>query len=108
VHRLLCIAFHGDPPTPTHQARHLNGVRTDNRVDNLAWGTPSQNVQDMLRHGNCPGANKTHCLRGHEYNEENTYWRPATGSKVNTRDCKQCRRDRNRLWMRNYNRRSAA
>lgn len=36
---------------------------------------------------------KTHCPHGHEYSEENTYRRPADGSRV----CKQCRLEQERL-----------
>jgi hypothetical protein len=31
--------------------RHLNGIRTDNRPSNLAWGTPLENAADTARHG---------------------------------------------------------
>lgn len=51
VHVMVCLAFHGDPPSPLHQVRHLNGRRTDNRVENLAWGTAKDNGVDRVRHG---------------------------------------------------------
>jgi hypothetical protein len=51
VHRLVCLAFHGLPPTKGHQARHLNGVKTDNRPENLAWGTFAENEADKELHG---------------------------------------------------------
>lgn len=38
-------------------------------------------------------ARKTHCLNGHEFNEENTYIYPAGG-----RECRPCRRERKRQW----------
>ena len=51
VHRLICMAFHGMPPTEAHQVRHLNGIRTDNRPENLAWGTQAENWSDRKAHG---------------------------------------------------------
>ena len=51
VHRLVCQAFHGDPPSPEHtDVRHLNGDKLDNRAENLAWGTRSENMLDVLAH----------------------------------------------------------
>jgi NUMOD4 motif/HNH endonuclease len=43
--RLVLEAHIGPPPTPRHQANHKNGVRTDNRLKNLEWRTPSGNVR---------------------------------------------------------------
>lgn len=51
VHRLVLEAFVGPPPTPEHQCRHLDGNPRNNRVENLAWGTPAENNHDMDRHG---------------------------------------------------------
>lgn len=51
VHRLVCHAFHGDPPTKRHQAAHKNGVRSDNAFDNLEWKTARQNEADKSLHG---------------------------------------------------------
>ena len=51
VNRMICSAFNGLPPTSEHQARHMNGVQTDNRAINLEWGTQSQNELDKIRHG---------------------------------------------------------
>ena len=50
VNRLVCLAFHGTPPTPLYQAAHRNGIRTDNRPDNLRWLTRSENYQDQIIH----------------------------------------------------------
>jgi hypothetical protein len=98
VHHLVCSVFHGERPSPTHQVRHLNGIRTDARAENLAWGTPAENSQDRLAHGNNPQANKTHCLAGHQLIGDNLYLHPKRGG----RDCKECRRRRNRIYMRTY------
>ena len=51
VNRLVCEAFHGPAPTDQHQAAHKNGVRADNRAENLYWATPKENKADSIRHG---------------------------------------------------------
>ena len=50
VHELVLLAFVGFPP-PNHECRHLNGIPSDNRLENLCWGTRSENILDAVRHG---------------------------------------------------------
>ena len=50
VSRLVCRAFHGDPPTAKHMAAHINGTNNDNRAENLAWKTAWENAQDRKLH----------------------------------------------------------
>ncbi|QXN74235.1 HNH endonuclease [Gordonia phage Cafasso] len=88
VHRLVCMAFHGEPPSPGLHACHDNGDPTDNRPANLYWGTPGDNAVDMVRHGRHRNARKTHCDRGHEFTPGNTYMRPS-GKRL----CRTCKRD---------------
>lgn len=71
VHRLVCEAFHGPCP-PSHEVRHLNDVKTDNRAENLSWGTKRQNSSDQLANGTNPRAAKTECKWGHPFTPENT------------------------------------
>jgi hypothetical protein len=51
VHRIVLLAFAGDCPRGM-QCRHLNGIRDDVRLANLAWGTHGQNMEDRDRHAN--------------------------------------------------------
>lgn len=51
VHRIVCTVFHGQAPSPKHEARHLDGNAQNNQADNLAWGTHAENMADMVRHG---------------------------------------------------------
>ena len=44
IHRLVLLAFIGKPP-PKYETNHKNGVKTDNRVENLEWITHKENVQ---------------------------------------------------------------
>lgn len=55
VNRIVAEAFHGAPPTKVHQAAHLNGIRSDNRAENLAWKTASENHADKVVHGTWQG-----------------------------------------------------
>ena len=50
VHRLVLLAFVGECP-PDQEVRHLNSIRTDNRLCNLTYGTRSENVIDTLTLG---------------------------------------------------------
>ncbi|QEY31188.1 hypothetical protein EVJ50_01910 [Synechococcus sp. RSCCF101] len=51
VHCLVLSAFVGLRPSPAYEGRHLNGVGSDNRLENLAWGTRRENMEDELRLG---------------------------------------------------------
>jgi hypothetical protein len=50
VHKLVLLAFVGAAPDK-HECRHLNGDPADNRLENLCWGTRSENINDAVRHG---------------------------------------------------------
>lgn len=43
IHRLVCEAFHGQPPSKDHIVLHLNENPGDNRPENLRWGTRKEN-----------------------------------------------------------------
>lgn len=50
VNRLVCEAFHGQPPAYA-DAAHEDGDRSNNRADNLAWKTRKSNLEDKRLHG---------------------------------------------------------
>ncbi|KKN66688.1 hypothetical protein LCGC14_0468740 [marine sediment metagenome] len=51
VHRLVLEAFAGPVPEDAPECCHNNGVRTDNCVENLRWGSRQNNVDDTVMHG---------------------------------------------------------
>ncbi|MFZ5667990.1 MAG: HNH endonuclease signature motif containing protein [Pseudomonadota bacterium] len=44
VHRLVCEAFNGRPPPEKPLCLHLDENFRNNRPENLAWGTQSENM----------------------------------------------------------------
>lgn len=51
VHRAVCLAFHGEPPSPKHVVIHINENAHDNRAENLKWGTQKENLNmPLARH----------------------------------------------------------
>ena len=87
VHRLVVEAFIGDYPEGT-ETLHVDGNPANNHVSNLRVGDRSENVFDLVKHGNHAQARKTHCAQGHPYSEENTRW-----IKGKWRECKTCRKE---------------
>ncbi|MBQ6771344.1 MAG: HNH endonuclease [Bacteroidales bacterium] len=50
LHRLILMAW-VRMPKPNEEARHLNDIHDDNRLENLAWGTRMENVGDKRKNG---------------------------------------------------------
>jgi len=50
LHRLVLLTFRGPSPGG-NDCRHLDGCRSNNRIENLAWGTRQENMDDRTRHG---------------------------------------------------------
>lgn len=86
VHSLVAGAFISPRPTGM-EVRHTNDDKLDNTASNLSYGTRSQNILDAVRNGKWHQSQKTHCPKGHPYDEANTYIKPS-GSRV----CRICQR----------------
>lgn len=92
IHDLVLQAFIGPRPLGA-VTRHLDNDPTNNRVENLRWGTQRENMLDRVEHGT--SLRQTHCKRGHELNDENVIIRHGR-----RRGCRLCKKelDRGRGW----------
>lgn len=99
VHRLVALAWIGEPPSSDHEVAHGDGNRTNNVVGNLRWATRKENAADREMHGNTVrgarhhNGKKTHCPQGHPYTPENT---KMDGAR---RRCRTCSNARTLAWM---------
>lgn len=51
VHRLVCSAFHGEPPFERAEAAHNDGDKGNNSPGNLRWASRRENMADIKIHG---------------------------------------------------------
>ena len=83
-HRLSYELYKGSIPKGL-QIDHLCRNRGCCNPDHLEAVTGKENVRRGDVGKNNQHINKTHCIYGHEFNEENTYL-----TKLGSRDCRKC------------------
>ncbi len=107
VHELVLTAFVGPrtAPWPETEVRHLDGHKSHNWLENLQWGTKSENADDMVLHGHHPQARKARCARrGHLLVEPNLY---GADLRLGVRRCRACYLGSNALTKRHTTDRDA-
>lgn len=60
VHRLIGSCYIPNP-NKLDQINHVNGIKDDNRIENLEWCTPLQNTTHAWRTGLCESTRQRRC-----------------------------------------------
>lgn len=89
AHRFSYELTHGDISNDLFVCHHCDTPACVN-PRHLYLGTPADNMRDIAVRGRSPKKQKTHCPRGHPYDEANTYVYRTF------RQCKTCRDERNK------------
>lgn len=86
VHQVVLRAFVGPPPEGL-EALHGDGDRSNANLNNLRWGTHTENVHDAIRHGTQVGLDRERCPRRHLLEAPNLV---ASQIKLGWRLCRAC------------------
>ena len=88
AHRLSMYAFRTEEFKSSAYICHTCDNTMCVNPEHLFIGDSSSNMLDAVKKGRHSETSKTHCERGHAYDEKNTYTVPGT----NHRHCRECTR----------------
>jgi hypothetical protein len=79
VHRLVCMAFHGLPPSKSAETRHRDGNPENNTPGNLCWGTAAENWHDKRIHGTSTVGERHPAAKFTDLEREHIRWAISKG-----------------------------
>lgn len=91
VHRLVAEAFIPGA-SPDLEVCHNDGNNQNNMISNLRWDTHTENMHDIVKHGNHWQTKKSECPLGHLLSDPNIWHKLG-----HQRSCLACRKARNAM-----------
>lgn len=88
VHRLVLLAFVGEPPPGRSDGLHRDDDPSHNHLSNLRWGNKSENSIDAVTNGGHTQSSKVTCGLGHRLVEPNLV---PSSSVQGYRGCQACK-----------------
>ena len=79
VHRLIAETYL-EKPKGNYQVNHIDGNKTNNKIDNLEWITQQDNIAHAFANGLMKGRPRRSVIG---YNSEIGYWYPSVTSTPN-------------------------
>jgi NUMOD4 motif/HNH endonuclease len=93
IHTLVLEAFVASRPDGL-ECRHLDDDKTNNRLDNLLWGTGSENSIDRVQNGNDHHHRRIYCPLDHLLETPNLV---PSALEAGYRTCLSCNRARSKI-----------
>lgn len=82
VHNLIMNAFYGDKPFPKAEINHIDGNKSNNKLNNLEWCTPTENMKHAVIHELRPSGENNYNAKYKESDIINMYKLYKNGSSL--------------------------
>lgn len=92
LHVLIASTFISNP-SGRPRVLHKNDIKLDNRLENLRWGTDSENLDDRVSNGIHHYSKRSTCKHGHEFSGSNLKVVTDANGKFIKRRCRKCMRN---------------
>jgi hypothetical protein len=68
VHKIVLLNFIGETPSDKHTIDHINGIKTDNTLNNLRWATPKEQANNRKQCKNSKTGGSTKVVLQYDMN----------------------------------------